>query len=127
MNYAVIRQGGKQYKVASGDVIELEGTLGKKDDKIVFADVLLLVEDGKITLGKPTVSGASLSAVIVENKKGEKIRVSKFKAKARYRKTIGFRPVLTVVKIDSFEGKKPKEENKVVEKAKKRTVTKRKS
>jgi len=126
MNYAVIKQGGKQYKVASGDVIELEGTLGKKDDKIVFSDVLLLVAEDKTDLGKPMVSGAKVSGTIVENKKGEKIRVSKFKAKARYRRTIGFRAVLTVVKIDSLPDGKLREEKKVTEN-KRTIVTKRKS
>jgi len=100
MQYAVIRSGGKQYKVNVGDIVELDKL--NADKKVVFNDVLLLVADGKMTLGKPTVKGALVEATIVEQKKGDKIRVAKFKAKSRYRKVIGFRAKLSVVKIDKI-------------------------
>lgn len=123
--YAVIRYNGKQHKVSSGSLLELEGTLGKKDDKIIFEDILLTSDGEKVSIGKPLVSGVKISGIVLENKKGEKIRVSKFKAKARYRKTIGFRQTLTVVKIDSL-GKEEKKEEKNVEakKTTKRSVKK---
>lgn len=108
MNYAVIRSGGKQYKVTDGDVLELD-KLNLEDRKtIVFDDVLLLVQDGKTTIGKPSVTGARVEAKLIEQKKGDKIRVSKFKAKSRYRKTIGFRAQLTVVQIEKIVNSAPK-------------------
>jgi large subunit ribosomal protein L21 len=101
MQYAIIRSGGKQYKVNAGDVLEVDKiTTDKKT--ITFEDILLVVNEGNVSVGKPTVAGAKVEATIVENIKGDKIRVSKFKAKARYRKTIGFRPQLSVVKIDKI-------------------------
>lgn len=105
MNYSVVRFGSKQYKVSVNDTIEVEGTHGKPEDKIMLSEVLLTVSDGSLQIGKPLIAGASVQATVIENKKGEKIRVSKFKAKSRYRKTIGFRQTLTVLRIDSLGGK----------------------
>lgn len=102
MQYAVIKSGGKQYKISVGDVIELDKLNVDEKSKIVFDDVLLLVNEGKATIGKPSVSGAWVEAKLIENKKGEKIRVTKFKAKSRYRRTIGFRSNLSVVEIEKI-------------------------
>lgn len=124
MNYAVIRSGGKQYKVSDGDVLELDKLNLEENKTIVFDDVLLLVAEGKTTIGKPNVTGARVEAKLIEQKKGDKIRVSKFKAKSRYRKTIGFRPQLTVVQIEKidFSGKKTEEKiEKIVKSAPKPT------
>jgi large subunit ribosomal protein L21 len=107
MQYAIIRTGGKQYKVSEGDTLTLD-RINTDNKSLVFDDVLLLVDEGKITIGKPSVDGAKVEASLVENKRGEKIRVSRFKAKSRYRKTIGFRAELSIVKIDkiAFGGQK---------------------
>ncbi len=101
MQYAVIKTAGKQYKVSTGDEIELPNFLDAKD-KIVFDNILLLVTEGKANIGKPNITGAKVLARLIENKKGEKVRVIKYKAKARYRKTIGFRSKLSVVKIEKI-------------------------
>ncbi len=103
MNYAVIRSGGKQYKTSVGDILKLDKLNNAVGKSFVFEDVLLLVNDGKATIGKPTVLGARVEAKLVENVKGDKIRVSKFKAKSRYRKTTGFRPHLSVIQIEKIE------------------------
>ncbi|MBI4097286.1 MAG: 50S ribosomal protein L21 [Candidatus Levybacteria bacterium] len=102
MKYAVIKTGGKQYRVSEGDVISVERLVndGKKD--IVFADVLLYHADGDIKVGTPFVSGIMVKGTIVEEKKGEKIRVAKYKAKVRYRRAMGHRQLLSLVKIDSI-------------------------
>jgi large subunit ribosomal protein L21 len=105
MNYAVIRTGGKQYKVSEGDVIEID-RLADKNGKISFEEVLLLVNDGKVKLGKPTISGEKVEAKLVENIRGEKLRVSKYKAKVRYRRTTGFRAELSKVQIEKIGGAK---------------------
>lgn len=103
MDYAVVKIAGKQYRVCAGDVLEVDRL---SDDKnLTFDEVLLLVSDGKVKIGKPTVSGASVKATLLDQVKGDKIRVSKFKAKARYRRTIGFRASLSKVQIEKIEAK----------------------
>ena len=101
MEYAIIRTGGKQYKVTPGDIIEIDRLPQDKTEDVIFEDVLLHVLDNKIEIGKPRLK-AKVKAKILEHKKGEKIRVSKFKAKSRYRKTIGFRAFLTKVQIEKI-------------------------
>lgn len=99
MKYAVIKSGGKQYKVSEGDVIEID-RLPQENGKVTFADVLLFVTDESIKIGKPIITGEKVEATLLENFKGDKIRVSKYKSKVRYRKTIGFRASLSRVKIE---------------------------
>lgn len=94
--------GGKQYRVAKGDVIEV-AKVNNKDKKFRFEEVLLASKEGKIKVGAPVVKGARITASVLGEKKGEKVRVSKFKSKVRYRKTMGFRPLLTQLKIESIE------------------------
>src|ERR1035437_6899706 len=103
MDYAIIKTGGKQYKVSEGDVVEIDRIAGK-DGKISFEEVLLLVNDGKVTVGKPFINGEKVEAKILEDIKGVKVRVSKFKSKVRYRRTTGFRAALTKVQIEKIGG-----------------------
>lgn len=103
MKYAVIQTGGKQYKVSEGDTIETERlpiSVGKTHP---FHEVLLLVSDEKRDVGTPFVSGVEVMATVLEHTKGEKIRVSKFKAKVRYRRVLGHRQMLSRVKIDRIK------------------------
>ena len=96
MTFAVIKTGGKQYRVSEGDKINIElvggkATEYKEGDTITF-DQVLLVDDGKkATVGTPLVSGASVEAKFVERFKGEKVRIQKFKAKSNYDKVTGHR------------------------------------
>lgn len=104
MNYAVIQTGGKQYKVEKGSTIIVD-KLGdiKTGSDTTFDKVLLIVEEGKVTLGKPFIAGAVVTAkVITDDFKGEKIRVAKFLAKSRYRKVMGHRSRLSKVEISSI-------------------------
>ncbi len=98
MEYAVIQTGGKQYKVSSGSVLDVESLKIESGD-IVFDEVLLHVDGEKVEIGTPYISGLSVSAKILGAKKGEKIRVSQFKAKARQRRTIGHRKQLSTIEI----------------------------
>lgn len=99
MKYAVIRIKGQQYKVSEGDEI----LVGKLADKKPGAEVLLLVDDGKIKVGKPTVRGAKVKIKIVkQEEKGKKLYVQKFKAKSRYRRKMGFRPLYTRLLIEKI-------------------------
>jgi large subunit ribosomal protein L21 len=101
VKYAVISFGNKQHKVSAGDEIFIPGTF--KGKTIEFDQVLLFVDDKKVLIGKPTVKDAKVKAEVQESKKGKKIKIVKYKAKSRYRKTKGFRPILTKVKITSLD------------------------
>lgn len=102
MNYAIIKSGGKQYKVSVGDTIEVDN-LSQEGDKVTFNEVLLLVNDNDIKIGNPLVPNVKVLGKLTENKKGDKIRVAKFKSKVRYRRVTGFRSMLSVVKIEKIE------------------------
>ncbi|MDP2585376.1 MAG: 50S ribosomal protein L21 [Candidatus Levybacteria bacterium] len=99
MEYAIVKTGGKQYKVSKDSVIEVERLTSKPGEKFSFEEVLLCVKDGKAKLGKPTVEGSIVKAEVLEHFKGEKLRISKFKAKSKYRRVTGHRQYLTKVKI----------------------------
>lgn len=107
--YAVIKTGGKQYKVAEGEILDIDKVEGKKDQKIDFNDVLLVCDGDKVEIGQPQVPGAKVTAKIIDQIKGEKIRVARFKSKVRYRKVRGFRAQLTKVQIEKIEISKPQE------------------
>lgn len=113
MKYAVIKTGGKQYKVAEGQVIEVE--LLQTDGKsYVFEEVLLVVDGDKVELGMPTVPGYKVFADVVEVVKGDKIEVFKYKSKSRYRKHTGHRQKYTQLKITGI-GQKATPKAKAVE------------
>ncbi|MDD3998756.1 MAG: 50S ribosomal protein L21 [Patescibacteria group bacterium] len=96
MKYAVIAISGSQYKVEENQVI----TVDKLDPSVKStSDVLLIIDEDKVKVGNPTVKGASVDFESVRDYQGEKLRVSTFKAKSRYRKTKGFRAQLTDIKI----------------------------
>ena len=100
MKYAVVLAGGKQYKVSEGDILEIDKIAIQ--DSYTFSQVLLYVDGDEKMVGTPALSGVVVTAGVLENKKGKKIRVAKFKAKARYRKVMGFRPSLTKIKIEKI-------------------------
>lgn len=95
--FAVIKTGGKQYKVAEGDVLRVE-KLESKDGNVVFEDVLLVV-NGEVKVGQPVVSGAKVSAKIIEEGKGDKKMVFKYKSKTRQHKKKGHRQPYSKIEI----------------------------
>jgi large subunit ribosomal protein L21 len=97
--YAVIRSGGKQYRVAEGDVVRVERLPGKVGGKVTFKDVLALGENGQLAPGTPTVPKAKVTGSIIEQGKGKKVRVFKFKKNSQYKIMRGHRQNLTAVKI----------------------------
>jgi large subunit ribosomal protein L21 len=98
--YAVIRTGGKQYKVAPEDVIQIEKVDGQAGDKINFADVLMVGGgEGDPKFGAPLVSGASVAAEVVAQGRGPKVIIFKKKRRQNYRRRNGHRQSLTTVKI----------------------------
>lgn len=104
--YAIVKSGGKQYKVAPGDVIEIEHIDLKPKDKVVLDEILLVSLNGSVAIGKPRVTGVVIKGVVMDHLKGPKIRVSKFKSKSRYRRTTGHRQSLTKVKIEEIVTKR---------------------
>ena len=100
--YAVIKTGGKQYKVAANDVIEVERLTAEPGDVIEITDVLMVAGDEGVTIGAPVVDGAAVVATITQHLRGPKITVFKFKPKKRYRRKMGHRQELTRLKIDSI-------------------------
>lgn len=106
MKYVVFKSGGKQYRVSEGDILDLDKIGSGKNEQVEFDQVLLFVLDGEVKIGKPTLKNVKVRARVLENFKGEKIRVAKFKAKSRYRRIQGFRPQLSKVKIEKIEASK---------------------
>lgn len=100
--YAIVESGGKQYRVAEGDVVRLE-KLDAEAGAVVDLPVLMLGGE-TVTVGAPRVEGASVQAEVVSHGRGEKIHVYKFKAKANYRRHIGHRQPYTEVRITKVQG-----------------------
>lgn len=108
MKYAVIKTGGKQYKVSEGDILEVERLKAEKDQKVSFDNVLLLVSDSSVKIGKPFIAGEKVEGKLIDNIKGEKVRVAKFKSKVRFRRVTGFRASISKVLIEKVGGKEIK-------------------
>ena len=99
--YAIIATGGKQYKVAEGDIIMVE-KLGLDAGSAVTFDQVLAVSDGELTVGCPTVAGATVSGTVVKEGKAKKFIVYKYKRKPGYHKKNGHRQLYTQVKIEKI-------------------------
>lgn len=99
---AVIATGGKQVLVRPGDTVRVERLEGEPSATITFSEVLLVSRAGDVTVGKPTVPGASVTGTIVSHGRHDKVIGIKFKAKKRYRKKFGHRQHYTEVKIEGI-------------------------
>ena len=122
--YAVIKSGGKQYKVAKDDVITVEKLPLEKGKKVNITEVLLISEKGKPIVGNPLVKGASVDAEVVDQIRGKKITVFKKKRRKNYRRKIGHKQNLTSIKITEINIKKTKTAEKKVTKSASKTRTK---
>jgi large subunit ribosomal protein L21 len=103
MANAVIRTGGKQYRVAEGDIIQIEKLAGDAGAKVSFADVLMIGGDSP-KIGTPMISGATVEGEIVAQGRGPKLIVFKFKRRKKYHRKAGHRQAQTTVKITSIKG-----------------------
>ena len=101
--YAVIRTGGKQYSVAPGDSVEVEKLPGNVGDSIQLTDVLLVSNGDAVQIGTPTVTGASVSAKITGQYKGNKVRILRYRPKKRIRVRMGHRQFITRLQIESIQ------------------------
>ena len=102
--YAVIKTGGKQYRVQPGDVIVVEKLDGDAGSNVSLGDVLMLGGDKGVTLGAPMIAGATVAATLVETRKGEKIKIFKKTRRQGYRRTNGHRQMESVLRITGIEG-----------------------
>jgi large subunit ribosomal protein L21 len=103
VTYSIIETGGKQYRVKPGDTLEVERLEVEAGNPVTFDRVLLVSNDGKVTVGAPTVANATVTADVVSHIRGEKKLTFKMKRRKGYHKTIGHRQQLTVVKIKEIK------------------------
>ncbi len=103
MDYAVIKTGGKQYRVKPGDTLDVELLPNPIDSIAEFGDVLALSDGGEVTIGAPLVEGAKVTAQVLAHYKDRKLMVFKYKAKTRYRRKRGHRQSYTRLRIQDIE------------------------
>lgn len=116
--YAIIRTGGKEYKVAEGDIIEVEKLEGKVGSKVELPDVLLTGDGDKVSVGTPLVKGVKVTAEVLDQKKAPKVKVFKFKRRKNYIRNKGHRQQITMLKILSIGAAKAKAKAEEAEKSK---------
>ncbi|WP_374367759.1 50S ribosomal protein L21 [Dongia sp.] len=101
--FAVIKTGGKQYKVATNDIILVEKLEAEEGASVSLNEVLMLGEGGNITVGSPVVQGASVTAKVIEQRKGDKVIIFKKNRRHNYRRKRGHRQFVTVLKIEGIK------------------------
>lgn len=97
--FAVVKTGGKQYKVASGDVIKVEKLAAEAGATVELDQVLMVGDEGKVTVGAPMVAGASVAAEVLEQTKGPKVIIFKKRRRKNSRRTRGHRQQITVLRV----------------------------
>ena len=102
--YAVIKTGGKQYRVQAGDLLVVEKLDGEPGAEVAFGDVLMLGDGEAVTVGAPLVDGAKVSATLIETRKGEKVKIFKKIRRQGYRRTRGHRQSETVLRVTAIDG-----------------------
>jgi large subunit ribosomal protein L21 len=100
--YAIIKTGGKQYRVASNDILHVERLAGKAGDVLTLDQVLLVADGDNIQAGKPTVTGATVTAKVVAQRRGVHVIASKFKRRGGFFNRMGHRQALTTLKIETI-------------------------
>ena len=102
--YAVIRSGGKQYRVSQGGSLRVEKLAGKVGSSVTLDDVLMIGGEGDVKIGTPTVDGAQVTGTILAQARADKIRVFKMKRRKGYRRTQGHRQDYTEIRVDEIRG-----------------------
>jgi large subunit ribosomal protein L21 len=103
--YAVIKTGGKQYKVAAGEKLRVEKLEGEVGTKVVIDKILMLNDGTNTTIGAPLVAGATVSATVLAHGRADKVMIFKFRRRKHYRKTQGHRQSFTEIQIDAIAAK----------------------
>jgi large subunit ribosomal protein L21 len=100
--YAVIRTGGKQYRVSAGEALRIEKLAAAAGAEIILSDVLLVGNGDQVTVGAPLVAGATVKATVLSQGRGDKVKIFKMRRRKHYRKTQGHRQAYTEIRIDSI-------------------------
>ena len=103
--YAVIKTGGKQYRVTAGDKLKVEKLLGDVGSDITIDQVLMVADGDNVTIGSPVIKGASVQAKVVAHGRGDKVMIFKFRRRKHYRKTQGHRQDFTEIQIEKIAAK----------------------
>ncbi len=103
MKYAIVEQGGKQYRAVEGATIDVDRLSTPVGEAITIDQVLLTVNDGSVNVGTPVVKGAKVKTTVLEHTKGKKILVFRYKARVRYRVHTGHRQKYTRLLVESIE------------------------
>ena len=101
--YAIIRAGGRQFRVEKGDTIYIDRVQAPAGEKITLGEVLMVAGEGEPTVGSPTVKAASVTGTVLDQVRDHKIRVFKYKKRKHYRRTRGHRQSYTPVRIDAIQ------------------------
>ena len=125
--YAIIRSGGKQYRVSEGDLVDIERLDGPVGQHVSFDDVLAVSSEGEVKFGEPILSAAKVSGTIADHGKAKKVLVFKFKRRKMYRRKQGHRQLFTRVRIDeiAFESGTPTKKAATKKVVKKKAATKK--
>jgi large subunit ribosomal protein L21 len=102
MTYAIIRSGGKQYRVSPGEIIAVEKLDATSGKKVTFDEVVLRADGDNITTGSPVIAGANVTGEVIEQFKDKKVIAFKYKRRKGYHRTVGHRRQMTRVKIESI-------------------------
>ena len=97
--YAIVRTGGKQYKVSPGDLVRVESLEAKMGETVEIKEVYMIADGDKLSIGKPTLASAKVTVEVVDEDRGEKLLIFKHRRRKGYRKTIGHRQNYTAIKI----------------------------
>jgi large subunit ribosomal protein L21 len=100
--YAVVKTGGKQYRVAAGEKLRIEQIAGDVGSEVVLDQVLMLADGDAVTVGTPLVSGASVKATVVAHGRADKVRIFKLRRRKHYQKRQGHRQNFTEIKIEAI-------------------------
>jgi len=103
--YAVIKTGGKQYKVAAGEKLKIEKLAGEVGSKVVIDKVLMINDGDNTTIGAPLIAGATVNATVLSHGRADKVMIFKFRRRKHYRKTQGHRQSFTEILINDVNGK----------------------
>jgi large subunit ribosomal protein L21 len=100
--YAVVKSGGKEYRVSKGDLIRVEKLEGKAGDQVVLKDVLMVSDEGQVQLGAPHLTNTVVTGKIVQEAKGEKVLTYKMKRRKNYRRMKGHRQTYTYLRVEDI-------------------------
>ena len=125
--YAIIRSGGKQYRVSEGDLVDIERLDGPVGQQVKFDDVLAVSSEDEVKFGEPILSAAKVLGTITEHGKSKKVLVFKFKRRKMYRRKQGHRQLFTRVRIDeiAFDSEAPTKKAATKKVVKKKVATKK--